>query len=166
MPRRPSAQAAQAEADANMVRPAQSPPPNVIRNLLTTSRTATENMDAIRGSLGGTLSDAVTNQHLHKQAFGDIRRLDKLSPEALALRMAHFFYMYEASGLQARAASAPMLPEMAGPGEEIETAPEAPATGPEPRPAPNRRRQRTPAAASPPTAPEASAGFPAPQGTA
>jgi hypothetical protein len=46
--------------------------------LLKKCSTMQANMDTDRASLGGLISDAVENKHLHKGAFGIFRRLDKM----------------------------------------------------------------------------------------
>lgn len=117
MPRRPRAPTTTAAASApagNVLQfrvPDRAPRPAKVKSLLALVRTATENMDEIRSSLGGTTADAVETHGLHKKAFGWIKQLDKMSPEKINDLMQHFAYYYEASGLKARAESAPRLPE-------------------------------------------------------
>jgi hypothetical protein len=119
MPRRPRRAAATTTTQtppappANVITfaiPERSPRATKIKSLLSVKRQATENMNEIKDSLGGTVADAVENHGLHKKAFGWIGQLDKMSPEKIHDTMMHFLYYYEASGLQARAASAPRLP--------------------------------------------------------
>jgi len=87
-------------------------PPNTVKNLLKSLRGQAEDIAKIRGEMGGAVSDAVKNKFLHKKAFGDIRRLDKLGPEKLADWKAHFDYYWDVCGLADRAKSAPKFSEV------------------------------------------------------
>lgn len=46
--------------------------------LLKKVKAAQGSMDTDRASIGGYISDAVENKHLHKGAFGIFRRMDKM----------------------------------------------------------------------------------------
>lgn len=120
MPRRRSTAtppAGDTSQPAQTARPERAPSERKVKDLLRLNRTASENMDEIRSSLGGTMADAVENHGLHKKAFGWVKQLDKMSPEKIHDLMQHFGYYYDVSGIRARAESAPRLPATGGPGE-------------------------------------------------
>lgn len=102
----------------NIPAPERAPSRAKIRSLLTSSRSATENMNEIKDSLGGQISDAVENHGLQKKAFGWIKQLDRMSPEKISDVMTHFLYYFDVSGLRERAASAQRLPMGDDPNEQ------------------------------------------------
>lgn len=80
-----------------------------LTNLLRSARSAYKDTRAIAGTFGEQVRQAVEHDHLHRRAFNFIKTLDRLEPEQLAETMEQFLYMYEASGLEQRAKSAPKL---------------------------------------------------------
>jgi hypothetical protein len=88
----------------------QATPANTVKKLLKDLRGQAEDIAEIRGEMGAAVKDAVDNKHLHKKAFADVRRLDKLSAEKLADHLDHFLYYLDVTGLSDRAKSAQRLP--------------------------------------------------------
>lgn len=74
-----------------------------LNTLLKRCRSAKNEMDEINGGLREKIAYAKEKSHLHTGAFGTIRKLDRMEPEALAEWLDHFNHMLDVSGLQARA---------------------------------------------------------------
>ncbi len=80
-----------------------------LRDLRTAGRAAQNDISEIAGGLGSTIKEAVEKNHLHRKAFAVIKAGDKMEPEKLAEYLYHLDYYLEASGLRARAATAPAM---------------------------------------------------------
>lgn len=102
--------------------PERAPRPAKLKSLLALNRTAKENMNEIKDSLGGTMSDATENHGLHKKAFGWVKQLDGMSPEKINDLLTHFAYYIDVTGIEARGNSAQPHPALVeGEREEDET---------------------------------------------
>ena len=65
--------------------------------------------DALNSLLRDKIADAVANKCLHRKAFSDARKLDKMEAEDLNAFFLHFDHYCEVFGLRTRAESAPAL---------------------------------------------------------
>lgn len=80
-----------------------------VKRLLNTQNDYATELGEVTGSLRQEIAEAVKNDHINKGALAMMKPLDKLARqkrggglEKLAVRMAHFFHYYEASGLKAK----------------------------------------------------------------
>lgn len=98
-------------------------PPKKLKELLNNLDRAQEDIDELRGGMGGVMTAAVEKYHLDKKMIGWIRQLRRLSAEKLADKLAKFNYYLDASGLSDKAKSAQRLPldEEAGEAEPSAT---------------------------------------------
>jgi len=85
-------------------------PENKLVALMRRCKSGQSQISELSGNLGEMVAKAAENDHLHKGAFAQIRKLDKMEPEKLRSWLYHFNHMLNASGLQKRADDAPELP--------------------------------------------------------
>jgi hypothetical protein len=84
-------------------------PPKKFKELLNKLDQAEDDMEELRGGMGGAITAVTEKYHLDKQILGWIRKLRRMSPEKLADKLAHFEYLLDISGLSDRAKSAQRL---------------------------------------------------------
>jgi hypothetical protein len=80
-----------------------------LKKLLKECRIAADDAHEINSSIGGKISDAAKNDYLHKKAFADLRKADKMTPEKLNDWWTTLKHYMRESGLEERASSAPRL---------------------------------------------------------
>lgn len=81
----------------------------VLKALLASSRSAQNDISEIGSTYGTEVKRAVEKNHLHRKAYNVVRMLDRMEPDKLADFMENFEHYCEATGLNARAASAPRM---------------------------------------------------------
>jgi hypothetical protein len=80
-----------------------------MEDFLRACRTTKEDMDELRGAIGGK-TNAIVEKYGHtKWALGVCRNLDRLSPEKLAIELDDLEHLLEVAGLNERAKSAPSM---------------------------------------------------------
>jgi hypothetical protein len=84
-------------------------PPKRFKDLLKTLDRSQDEIDEIKGAMGGAVAAVTEKYHLDKKMLSWIRQLAKMSPETLADKLAHFEYLLDISGLSDRAKSAQRL---------------------------------------------------------
>lgn len=84
-------------------------PPAKVKKLAKDLRGHKEDMDEIRGAMGGAVTDAVEHYFLHKKAFGDARKLLTMSAEKLNDYFRNRDYYEDCLGLRDLAKTAPRL---------------------------------------------------------
>lgn len=100
-------------------------PEGKVINLLRRCKSAQSQISELSGTMGEAIAKAVEENHLHRGAFGVIRKLDKMEPEKLRAFLLHFEHYLNVSGLQKRADDAPELPMADAEGEKDEAKGEA-----------------------------------------
>lgn len=78
-------------------------------SLISSSRSAKNDVAEISGGLGSEIKEAVEKNHLNRKVFRQIVALDRMEPEKLKRWLEDFEHYLDISGLQARADSAPDL---------------------------------------------------------
>lgn len=73
-----------------------------------------DDMAEIRGEMGGLVTDATQNHHLHKKAFAEIRKQQKMSASQLHDYYTHRDYYEDITGLRDKAKTAPRFAGMEG----------------------------------------------------
>lgn len=98
------------------------PPRTLLGRLRSMKKSMDSDINAVRGTYGQAVADAVENKHLHKKAWSTAMREDKMEPEQLKLYYEHLDHYRDELGLIKRADSAPDLPMDGedGDGEEDE----------------------------------------------
>lgn len=81
-----------------------------LMTLLKRQRRQSEEVKEISGAMGDDVKKHADDHHLHKQAFAWIKKLDKMTAEKCREHLYHFNHMLQATGIQKKADSAPLLP--------------------------------------------------------
>ncbi len=74
-----------------------------LKSLLSSCRSAQQNINEISGGLGEEIKAAIEKNHLHRKAFNVVKMADRMEPEKLSEFMDHLDHYFEISGLNARA---------------------------------------------------------------
>jgi hypothetical protein len=82
---------------------------NNLKKLMRSCNSLKGQQDSLLGSMREEIKNACDKQHLNKEIFALIRKLDKKTPESLNIFLEDLAHYLEISGLEARADSAPSL---------------------------------------------------------
>jgi hypothetical protein len=77
--------------------------------LLKDLRSGQDDIDEVKGSMGGKVNAAIEKYNLNKKMFGWIRQFDRMTPERLADNYDDFLHLMDVSGLAERAKQAQRL---------------------------------------------------------
>lgn len=93
-------------------------PATILEKLRTGYRSMKQKIDGARGTYGQMVANAEEEKHLHKRAWAQAMREDKMEPEDLLNFYEHLDHYRDKLGLNKRAESAPAMNfEEAGPDE-------------------------------------------------
>lgn len=87
-----------------------------LKGLLADARAVKKDVDELVNGHREQIANAVEKQHLDKDVFGTLKKLDRKEPEKLRTWLDTFEYYLDISGLKKRADS--VTPMQFGPGEE------------------------------------------------
>ena len=82
---------------------------NKVKALLRAADKMQEDVNTLTSDFAQEIKDA-KKQGIHKKAFGHLKTLNRMTPESLREYLHHFNHYMDVSGLNDRAASAPVLP--------------------------------------------------------